>query len=73
MFELEDLRGQEIEGQFYSEELVPVRITKQTTYKIDKLLDKSVRRGLRGYLFDGEDTAQNSILGFLPAIYSLFK
>jgi len=27
VFELEDLRGQEIEGQFYSEELVPVRIT----------------------------------------------
>jgi len=36
VFELEDLRGQEIEGQFYSEELVPVRITKQTTYKIVK-------------------------------------
>jgi len=32
VFELEDLRGQEIEGQFYSEEFVPVRITKQTTY-----------------------------------------
>jgi predicted amino acid dehydrogenase len=27
-FEIKDLRGQEIEGQFYSEELVPVRITK---------------------------------------------
>ena len=36
MFELKDLRGREIEGQFYSEELVPVRVTKQTTYKIDK-------------------------------------
>ena len=33
VFELEDLRGQEIEGLFYSEELVPVRITKHTTYK----------------------------------------
>jgi len=31
VFELEDLRGQEIEGQFYSEELVPVRIPKRTT------------------------------------------
>ena len=38
VFELEDLHGQEIEGQFYTEELVPVRITKQTTYKIDKIL-----------------------------------
>jgi hypothetical protein len=50
VFELEDLRGQEIEGQFYTEELSPVRITKQTTYKIDKILDKSVRRGILEYL-----------------------
>jgi len=50
VFELEDLRGQEIEGQFNTEELVPVRITKQTTYKIDKILDKRVRRGILEYL-----------------------
>jgi len=50
VFELEDLRGREIEGQFYSEELVPVRVKKQTTYKIDKILDKSVRRGILEYL-----------------------
>jgi len=46
VFDLEDLRDQEIEGQLYGEELVPVRITKQTTYKIDKILDKRVRRGI---------------------------
>jgi len=50
MFELKDLRGREIEGQFYSEELVPVRVTKQTTYKIDKILDKRVRRGILEYI-----------------------
>jgi len=50
VFEPEDLRGQEIEGQFHTEELVPVRITKQTTYKIDKILNKRVRRGLLEYL-----------------------
>jgi len=50
VFELGDLQGQEIECQFYSEELVPVRITKRTTYKIDKLLDKRVRRGILEYL-----------------------
>ena len=50
VFELEDLRGVEIEGQFYSEELVPVRISKQTTYKIDKILKKRVRRGIPEYL-----------------------
>ena len=50
MFELEDLRAREIEGQFYSEEFVPVHVTKQTTYKIDKILDKRVRRGILEYL-----------------------
>ena len=33
-------------SSFYSEELVLVRITKQTTYKIDKILDRRVRRGI---------------------------
>jgi len=58
VFELEDLRGREIEGQFYSEELVPVRVTKQTTYKIDKILDRRVRRGILEYLvrWRGYDT-----------------
>ena len=50
MFELEYLRGEEIEGQFYSEELVPVPISKHTTYKIDKILKKRVRRGIIDYL-----------------------
>jgi hypothetical protein len=50
VFELEDLRGEDIEVQFYSEELVPVRISKQTTYKIDKILKKRVRRGILEYL-----------------------
>ena len=52
VFELEDLRGEvlEFEGQFYSEELVPVCISKQTTYKIDKILKKRVSRGILEYL-----------------------
>ena len=50
VFELEDLRGQKIEGQFYSEELVPVRVSIQTTYKIDKILKKRLRRGILEYL-----------------------
>ena len=38
------------EGQFYQDELNPVRITKQATYKIDKILDKRFRRGIQEYL-----------------------
>ena len=50
VYELEDLNKTPIEGQFYAEELAPVRITEQTAYKIDKILDKRVRRGIREYL-----------------------
>jgi len=49
VYELEDLNKIPI-GQFYQEELTPVRITKQTVYKIDKMVDKRVRRGSREYL-----------------------
>jgi len=46
-YELEDLNGTPIYGQFYQEELTPVRITSRTTYKIDKILYKRVRHGIR--------------------------
>ena len=47
VYELEDLRGIPIEGQFYREELTPVIITKNTPYKIDKILGTRVRKGIR--------------------------
>ena len=40
LYELEDLNGTPIDGQFYREELTPVRITDWTSYKIHKILDK---------------------------------
>jgi hypothetical protein len=40
VYELEDLKKSPIDGQFHAEELTPVRITKHTKYKIDKILDK---------------------------------
>ena len=39
-----------IGGQFYQEELTPVRVSKETAYNINKILDKRVRRGIREYL-----------------------
>jgi len=48
--ELEDLTKTPIEGQFNTEELTPVRISKENTYKVDKILDKGVRLGIRDYL-----------------------
>jgi hypothetical protein len=50
VYELEDLNGKLIDGQFYNEELTPVRITKSTEFKIDKILSTRVRRGIREYL-----------------------
>jgi len=50
VYELEDLNKLPIEVQLYAEELTPVSITKETTYKIDKILDKRVRLGIREYL-----------------------
>jgi hypothetical protein len=47
VYELEDLNGTLIDGQFYQEELTRVRITSRTTYRIDKIMDKGVRRGIR--------------------------
>jgi hypothetical protein len=47
LYELEDLNETPIEGQ---EELSPVRISKRTVYKIDKILNKRVRRGITEYL-----------------------
>jgi len=50
VYELEDLNHKVIDGQFFNEELTPVRITKRTTFKIDKILAASVRRGIREHL-----------------------
>jgi hypothetical protein len=50
VYELEDLNNKVIDGQFYHEELTPVRLTKRSTFKIDKILDKKVRRGILHYL-----------------------
>jgi len=49
LYELEDLNGTPIEGQFYQEELTRVRVTRRKVYKIDKILNKRVRRGILEY------------------------
>jgi hypothetical protein len=50
LYELEDLRGMPIEGQFYKEELTPVKISRRTEYRIDKIMDTRVRRGIREHI-----------------------
>jgi hypothetical protein len=50
VYELVDLLGKHINGQFYREELSPVIVTKHTGYRIDKILRKRVRSGSLDYL-----------------------
>jgi hypothetical protein len=38
IYELEDLSGKLIDGQFYGEKLTPARISKPTKFQIDKIL-----------------------------------
>ena len=47
MYELEDLKNQPINGSFYTEELTPVVVTKQTQFKINKILATRVRRDIK--------------------------
>jgi len=67
VYELEDLIGTTIDGHFYKEELTPVHIIGRTTYKIDKILDKCVRRGIR-YLSVGESTVGTLTCGSLHLV-----
>ena len=43
VYELQDLLGKHIDGQFYGEELSPVTVTNATTYAIDKILRRRGR------------------------------
>jgi len=50
VYEQEDLNYTPLDDQFYREEPIPVRINERIAYKMDKILDKRVRRGIREYL-----------------------
>ena len=50
LYDLEDLNGTPIEGQFYQEELTRVRVRRRTVYNIDKILNMRVRCGILEYL-----------------------
>jgi hypothetical protein len=57
--ELEDLNQTPIEGKVYAEELTPVRISKRTTFQIDIILDRRVRRGIVECLFKWRGYSQD--------------
>ena len=50
VYELEDLNKKLIDGQFYEEELTPVRFDNQTPFQMDKIVATKVRRGIKEHL-----------------------
>lgn len=50
VYELEDLKNNPILGQFYSYEITPVIINRNTVYKIDKILGSRVVKGIKQHL-----------------------
>jgi hypothetical protein len=50
VYELDDLNSTPIDGQIYQEVLVQFRISKRKVYKIDKILSRSVKKGIREVL-----------------------
>jgi predicted nucleotidyltransferase len=65
VYELADLLGKHIEGQFYAEELSPVIVTKNTVYHIDKLLRRRFRNGRSEVFVKWRNAQTNLILEFL--------
>jgi hypothetical protein len=49
-YELHDLNDMPIDGHFYQEELSSVRTSKHTVYKIDKMLGRRTKHGIREVL-----------------------
>jgi transposase InsO family protein len=50
VFELRDLNDVAIDGNFYSYELTPVKISSSTLYDVDKILGSRLQGGTRQYL-----------------------
>jgi len=47
VYEPEDLNKQPIDGQLYQEELAPVSVSKETVFKIDKIIGTRVRHDIK--------------------------
>jgi hypothetical protein len=62
-----------IHGLFYHEELTPVRLTSRSTFKIDKILGKRVRRGVLHYLVRWKGYTSNFDSCVPRRTYKIFK
>jgi hypothetical protein len=62
VYELRDLKGRPIEGQFYNYELVRVTVSPETEFQIDKIVRTRKKGGIKQHLFKwkGYDETFNS-------------
>ena len=62
MYKLVDLQGDNIEGQFYESEIIPVDKSKESSWFIETILIKRMRRGMTEYFvkWDGFPNKFNS-------------
>ena len=68
VYEVQDVNGTLIEGQFYGEELTPARVSKRTVYEIYKVQGKRYRNGIFEYLFAGKGIERILTRGFLQPV-----
>ena len=69
VYDLEDLNGTLIDWQFYGDELIPVRVTNRSVYKLDIILDKRYRNGILEYLVHWKSIGGFSTRGFLQPVW----
>ena len=65
VYELEDMNGTLIEGQFYAEDLTPFRVTKRTVYKIEKSWTNGIRKAFSYISSVGKSIERMLTSGFL--------
>jgi hypothetical protein len=63
VYELTDLQGRPIEGQFYNYELVKVTVSPETEFQIDKIVRTRKRVVLNNIFSSGKDTTRFSTRG----------
>ena len=50
MYVLKDYADREIEGKFYTEEMIKVKVDENTKYRIEKVIRKKKMNGRNGYV-----------------------
>ena len=67
MYVIKDYANKEIEGKFYTRELIKVKVHANTKYRIEKVLRKTKRNGKPGYIVSWKGWKSPLFDSFVPA------